>query len=109
MTNLIGSHIEKITNSSNETKGKTCSWRNKSNCPLDNKCRTDKIVYIVYLIDCDIKWSILKKCSEYSIVSKLCNLSILEKLVMCNFRQKDNLLKRRLDLVSNCSHEINTY
>ena len=88
MTNLIGSHIKKITNSYNETNGKTCNWRNKSNCPLDNKCLANKIGYIVYLIDCDIKWSILKKSSEYSIVSKSCNLCILEKLVICNFRQK---------------------
>ena len=45
MKNLISSHNKKITNSYNETNGKTCSCKNKSNCPLDNKCLTDKVVY----------------------------------------------------------------
>ena len=55
--------------------------------------------------DFDIKWSILKKCSEYSIVSKSCNLCFLEKLEMCNFKEKDRLLNKRLDLASKCRHE----
>ena len=122
--------------------GKTCSCRNKDNCPLDNKCSkllklTDKIVYkaevetnnginelstkfyfgvseteftsscnnhamsfrnltrendtkpskfIWILIDqnkgFDITWSISKKSSE----SKSCNLCLLKKLVICNFK-----------------------
>ena len=57
--------------------------------------------------DFDIKWSILKKCSEYSIVSKSCNLCFLEKLEMCNFKEKDRLLNKRLDLASKCRHENN--
>ena len=38
ITNIISSHNKKI-NSYNETNGKTY------NCPLDNKCLTDKIIY----------------------------------------------------------------
>ena len=53
----------------------------------------------------DIKWSILKKPSEYCIVSKSCNLFFLEKLVICHFKEKDSLLNNRLDLVSKCSCE----
>ena len=45
MTNLISSHNKKVTNSDNETNTKTCNCMNKSNCPLDNKCLTNKIVY----------------------------------------------------------------
>ena len=44
-TNIISSHNEKVTNSDNETNGKTCNCRNKSKCPLDKKCLTNKIVY----------------------------------------------------------------
>ena len=55
--------------------------------------------------DFDIKWSILKKSSGYSIISKLCNLCLLEKLVLCNFKEKDRLLNKRLDLVLKCQHE----
>ena len=44
VTNIISSHNKKI-NSGNESNGKTCSCRNKSNCPLDNKCLINKIVY----------------------------------------------------------------
>ena len=45
MTNLISSNNKKVTNSDNQTNGKTCNCRNKSNCPLDNKCLADKIIY----------------------------------------------------------------
>ena len=52
-----------------------------------------------------MKWSILKKSSGYSIISKSYNLCLLEKLVICNFKEKDRLLNKRLDLVSKCRHE----
>ena len=139
---------------------KTCNCRDKSNCPLDNKCLTNKTVYkaevetndginelstkVYFGIsetefksrynnhtmsfrnrthendtelskciwslkdqnkDFDIKWSIFKKSSEYSIVSKSCNLCLLEKLVICNFKEKDRLLNKRLNLVLKCRHE----
>ena len=45
MTNIISSHDKKVTNFENETNGKTWIWRNKSKCPLDNKCLTNEIVY----------------------------------------------------------------
>ena len=45
MTNIISNHNRKVTNSGNEASGKTCNCRNKSNCELDNKCLTNKIVY----------------------------------------------------------------
>ena len=45
MTNIISSQNKKVINSGNEANGKTCNCRNKSNCPLDNKCLTNKIVY----------------------------------------------------------------
>ena len=41
---IISNRNKKITNSDNEANGKTCNCRNKSNCPLDNNCLTDKIV-----------------------------------------------------------------
>ena len=109
ITNIISSQNKTITNSCNGTNGKTCNCRNKNNRPLDNKCLTDRIVYI-YLIDCDIKWSIFKKSTGYSIVSKSWKLCILEKLVICSFRHMqyaiwDKLLFKRLNLVSKCRHE----
>ena len=45
MTNIISSHNKKIINSGNETNGQTCNCKNKTNCPLDNKCLINKIVY----------------------------------------------------------------
>ena len=55
--------------------------------------------------DFDIRWSIFKKSSGYSIVSKSCNLCLLEKLVICNFKEKNRLLNKQLDLVSKCRNE----
>ena len=48
--NIISSHNKDITNFYSEINGKTSNSRNKSNCPLDNKCLkllklTDKVVY----------------------------------------------------------------
>ena len=45
MINTICSHNKKITSSYNETNGKICNCRNRTNCPLDNKCLTDEIFY----------------------------------------------------------------
>ena len=147
MTNIISSLNKRVTNSENETNGKTCSCRTKSNCPLDNKCLTNKVVYkaevktndginelstkVYFGIsetefnsrynnhtisfknwthendtelskyiwslkgqnkELNIKWFIFKKSSRYSIVSKSCSLCLLEKLVICNFKEKDRLL-----------------
>ena len=36
--NIISSHNKDITNYYSEINGKTSNSRNKSNCPLDNKC-----------------------------------------------------------------------
>ena len=149
ITNIISSHNKKIINSGNEANGKACNCRNKSNCPLDNKCLNNKIVYkaeietndvisesstkVYFGIsetkfkfrysnhamsfrnrtpendselskyiwslkdenkDFDIKWSILKKSSAYSIVSKSCNLCLSEKLAVCDFKEKDRLINK---------------
>ena len=48
-----------------------------------------------------IKWSILKKCFG----SKSSNLCLLKKLVISNFKQKERLLNKWLNLVSKCRHE----
>ena len=46
MTSIISSHNKKVTKTNdNETNGKTCNCRNKSKCPVDNKCLTNKNVF----------------------------------------------------------------
>ena len=40
----------------------------------------------------------------YGIVSKSRNLCLLEKLIVCKFKDKDRLLNKRLDLVLKCRH-----
>ena len=81
----------------------TMSFRNRTH---ENDTKLSK--YIWSLIDqnkdFDIEWSIFEKSSGYSIISKSCNLCLLEKLVICNFKEKDRLLNKRLDLVSKCRH-----
>ena len=52
-----------------------------------------------------IKWSIVKQTSGYNSVTNSCNLCLSEKLVICNFRDKDRLINKRMDLVSKCRHE----
>ena len=48
-----------------------------------------------------IKWFIFKKSSR----SKLCNLCLFKKLVISNFKEKERLLSKWIDLVLKCRHE----
>ena len=49
----------------------------------------------------DIQWFIIKRSSE----SKSCNLYLLKKLIISNFKEKERLLNKWLDLVSKCRYE----
>lgn len=53
----------------------------------------------------EIKWSILRHAQSYNPSTKTCNLCLTEKLLICNFKNKTNLINKRLDLVSKCRHE----
>ena len=55
--------------------------------------------------DFDIKWFVFKKSSGYSIVPKSYNFCLLERQVIYNFKEKDRLLNKRLDLLSKFRHE----
>ena len=52
-----------------------------------------------------IKWSIVKQTSGYNSVTNSCNLCLSEKLVICNFRDKERLINKHMDLVSKCQRE----
>ena len=52
-----------------------------------------------------IQWSIIKNASSYTPSTKSCNLCLSEKLLICTFKDKSNLINKRLDLVSKCRHE----
>ena len=56
-------------------------------------------------IDFNIQWSIIKNTSSYTPSTKSCNLCLSEKLLICTFKDKNNLINKRLDLVSKCRHE----
>ena len=42
----------------------------------------------------------MRKSLGYNSVTKSCNLCLLEKVLICNHRDKDKLINKRLDLVS---------
>ena len=52
-----------------------------------------------------IEWSILKKTSGYNKITKLCSLCTSEKMEICKFKNKENLLNKRNELISKCRHE----
>ena len=70
---------------------------------------TELSKYIWYLkkrnIDYTIKWKILKKTKGYNPVAKSCSLCLSEKVEMCNFLHKNNLMNKRNELISKCRHE----
>ena len=45
-----------------------------------------------------------QKSSGYSIASKPYSLCLLERIVICNFKEKDRLFNKQLDLVSKYRH-----
>ena len=51
-----------------------------------------------------IKWSILRKAQGYNRSSKTCGLCLTEKLLICEFQDKENLINDRSELVSKCRH-----
>ena len=51
-----------------------------------------------------VKWSILGRASGYNKSSKTCGLCLLEKLLICEFPDKENLINDRSELVSKCLH-----
>ena len=51
-----------------------------------------------------VKWSILRRASGYSKSSKTCGLCLTEKLLICEFPDKENLINDRSELVSKCLH-----
>lgn len=57
-------------------------------------------------IEYSISWSIAKRTGGYNPVTKNCNLCIAEKLLICNFRDKNTLLNKRSEMVSKCRHQL---
>ena len=78
----------------------TMSFRNRTH---ENDLELSKFIWSLkdQNKEFDIKWSIFKKSSR----SKSCNLCLLKKLVISNFKEKDRLLNKWLDLVSKYRHE----
>ena len=78
----------------------TMSFRNRTH---ENDLELSKFIWSLkdQNKEFDIKWSIFKKSSR----SKSCNLCLLKKLVISNFKEKERLLNKWLDLVSKCRHE----
>ena len=56
-------------------------------------------------INFEIKWSILRRSPSYNPISKSCSLCLTEKLLLCNYKDKENLINSRIDLVSKCRHK----
>ena len=52
-----------------------------------------------------IKWSAVKQIPGYNSVTNFCNLFLSEKLVICNFRGKNRLINKLMDLVCKCRHK----
>ena len=79
----------------------TMSFRNRTH---KNDSKLSKFIWSLkdQNKEFDIKWSIFKKSSR----SKSYNLCLLKKLVISNFKEKERLLNKWLDLVSKCRYEI---
>ena len=54
--------------------------------------------------DYSIRWSILRRAAGYSKSTKKCGLCLAEKLLICEFPDKESLLNDKSELVSKCRH-----
>ena len=80
---IISNRNKNITNSDNEANGKTCTCRNKSNCPLDNNCLTNKIVDKVEVETND---DITELYTKVYLVSARQNLSSGRTTIQCHLK-----------------------
>ena len=53
----------------------------------------------------EIKWEILKRAGGYSKSTKRCGLCLTEKLLICEFKPKENLINDKPEIVSKCRHQ----
>ena len=74
--NIISSRKKGITHFYNEIHGKTCNCRNKSNWPLDNKCK--KLLKLTNKLS--IKLKLKPKMASKSYLGKLILVSARENL-----------------------------
>jgi len=51
-----------------------------------------------------LKWSILKYAHAYSNGSRQCNLCLQEKLEILNYKNKEELLNKRSEIIAKCRH-----
>ena len=88
------------TESMSKYNNHTMSFRNRTH---ENDSELSKFIWSLkdQNMEFDIKWSIFKK----SYRSKSCNLCLSKKLVTSNFKEKERLLTKWLDLVSKCRRE----
>ena len=56
-------------------------------------------------INFNINWKILKKTTGFNPISRSCTLCLAEKLAICSFPNKNNLINKRSELISKCRHE----
>ena len=55
-------------------------------------------------VNFSIEWNILKRTSGFNKITKSCSLCTSEKMEICKFKLKENLLNKRNELVSKCRH-----
>ena len=51
-----------------------------------------------------LKWSVVKSVSLYSNISEKCLLCLHGKLEIVNFKEQDQSLNKRSELISKCRH-----
>ena len=93
-----------------ETSFKTRFNNHKTSFKNKNKSSSTELSKYIWELNeqkkpYSISWSIAKKCQGYNPVSKSCHLCLSEKLLICNFKKKDQLLNQRSELVSKCRHQ----
>ena len=88
---IISCHNNAIPKVYNEINGKTCNCRNKSNCPLDNKCK--KVLKLTSKLSIKLKLKLTMASMNYVqkliLVSARQNLSSSTTTIQCHLKTED--------------------
>ena len=92
MGSVISAHNQSLLTPNNNSFG--CNCRNKSNCPLEEKCLTPKVIYQAYVTnDVDEEYKFYYGLTETSFKESL--QTIPDRLIIDNTKMKQNCLNTR--------------
>ena len=101
---------QKVYVGSTETDFKSRYYNHKTSFNNDKHKNATTLSSYIWKIkergeeDIQITWEVLKKCEPYTNLSKKCKLCLEEKFLILTYKQPNELLNKRSELLAKCRH-----